>query len=102
MLKGLIFSIILSIVLCQTAGICIFTGTTTNPGTTGTLYFDFDPVMNQTNITGTILGLLPNRYMGLHVHIKGDISALDGTASGLHYNPFTQNHALLNVTLRRM
>eukprot|EP00697_Spironema_sp_BW2_P002084 gnl/Spiro4/12794_TR6778_c0_g1_i1.p1 gnl/Spiro4/12794_TR6778_c0_g1~~gnl/Spiro4/12794_TR6778_c0_g1_i1.p1 ORF type:complete len:542 (-),score=-137.95 gnl/Spiro4/12794_TR6778_c0_g1_i1:292-1917(-) len=78
--------------------ICVFFPTINNPSTNGTLFLSYDSNLNTTNVTGIIQGFAPNTYHGLHVHIRGDVSAPDGTASGLHWNPYNAIHGALNGT----
>jgi len=43
-------------------------------------------------INGQFSGLKPNSEHGIHVHEKGDCSAVDATSAGGHFNPETKMH----------
>lgn len=44
------------------------------------------------HFTGEIGGLAPNSTHAIHVHEKGDCSAVDASSAGNHFNPATQPH----------
>ena len=45
-------------------------------------------------INGKFSGLKPNSEQGIHVHEKGDCSALDATSAGGHFNPEVKMHGM--------
>lgn len=47
-------------------------------------------------VVARIQGLQPNAVHGWHIHEFGDLSSLDGTAMGGHYNPADKVHGLPN------
>ena len=44
-------------------------------------------------VSGTVVGLAPNREHGFHIHDKGDCSSGDGMSTGGHFNPEGKPHA---------
>lgn len=46
----------------------------------------------QVIVSGTFSGLKPNSEQGIHIHEKGDCSALDAISAGGHYNPTGMQH----------
>lgn len=89
-------ALLFSIVNSQIVGVCTFNGTSNNPTTSGTLTLTFDPILNQTNITGTITGMPLNSIHGIHIHAHGDLSDTAGGNTGGHWNPFGGVHSHLN------
>ena len=49
---------------------------------------------NTIKVVAAIQGLMPNQKHGFHIHQYGDISAVDGTKAGGHYNPEGVAHNL--------
>jgi Cu-Zn family superoxide dismutase len=47
---------------------------------------------SQVLVTGAFSGLKPNTAQGIHIHEKGDCSAMDATSAGGHYNPTNMQH----------
>ena len=54
----------------------------------------FKKTNKKIEITATVEGLTPNQKHGFHIHEYGDISSLDGTSAGGHYNPKGVQHQL--------
>jgi Cu-Zn family superoxide dismutase len=54
----------------------------------------FQEENGKVHVTATIKGLAPNSKHGFHIHEYGDLSKLDGTSAGGHYNPEGHPHAL--------
>jgi len=50
------------------------------------------PMNGGVHFTGEVGGLAPNSVHGIHVHEKGDCSAVDASSAGGHFNPATQPH----------
>ena len=44
------------------------------------------------HLRGTVGGLAPNSQHGIHVHEKGDCSAVDASSAGGHFNPGASTH----------
>jgi len=53
---------------------------------------NFSQVGEKVFVTGTFSGLKPNSEQGIHIHEKGDCSALDASSAGGHYNPSNMQH----------
>jgi Cu-Zn family superoxide dismutase len=96
-----LFAVLASCALAQ-VGICVMKGTSFNPNTAGTLTFTWDNNTQTTNITGTITGMAASSTHGIHIHVYGDISAIDGTAAGGHYNPMSAMHGDIANTARHV
>ena len=62
----------------------------------GVVYFQQKE--KKVNVTANIEGLTPNQKHGFHIHQYGDISALNGTSAGGHYNPKGVAHSLPHST----
>lgn len=50
------------------------------------------PMGDGVHFRGEIGGLAPNSTHGIHIHQKGDCSAVDGSSAGDHFNPRMQPH----------
>lgn len=50
------------------------------------------PMADGVHLTGTVGGLTPNAQHGIHVHEKGDCSAVDASSAGGHFNPSGSPH----------
>ena len=50
------------------------------------------PMGDGVHLTGTVGGFLPNSVHAIHVHEKGDCSAVDASSAGGHFNPGGQPH----------
>ena len=49
------------------------------------------------HLSGTVGGLMPNSVHAIHVHEKGDCSAVDATSAGGHFNPGGMAHGRANT-----
>ena len=47
---------------------------------------------NGVHLTGTVGGFAANSQHGIHVHEKGDCSAVDASSAGGHFNPAATGH----------
>lgn len=56
----------------------------------------FQQIENKITISANLQGLQPNSVHAWHIHEFGDVSSLDGTAMGGHYNPEGMLHGLPN------
>jgi Cu-Zn family superoxide dismutase len=54
------------------------------------------PTPDGVHITGEIGGLKPNSLHAIHIHEKGDCSAVDASSAGGHFNPGAQPHGRVN------
>jgi Cu-Zn family superoxide dismutase len=70
---------------------CVLRGTQGNEQISGVVYFE---EKIGTTVTARITGLSKNTVHGIHIHMYGDLSLPDGTASQGHFNPFNNPHAL--------
>lgn len=50
------------------------------------------PMADGVHLTGTLGGFLPNSTHAIHVHEKGDCSAVDASSAGGHFNPTASAH----------
>ncbi|MCI4568064.1 superoxide dismutase family protein [Lysobacter sp. CFH 32150] len=50
------------------------------------------PMGDGVHLRGTVGGLAPNSQHGIHVHEKGDCSAVDASSAGGHFNPGASAH----------
>lgn len=66
---------------------------TANNKAYGTIYFK--QVAQGVAVSGIVRGLEPNSVHAIHVHQYGDISSPDGTATGLHFNPYNVEHGMI-------
>jgi Cu-Zn family superoxide dismutase len=55
-----------------------------------------------TLISGYVSGLSNNSEHGIHIHTYGDMSSVDGSAAGAHYNPNAAPHALPHTQPRHV
>jgi len=69
---------------------------------TGTVYFQQTSANGPTSIYAVVSGLVTNSTHAFHIHVWGDISANDGTATGLHYNPYNATHGIPPWTPRHI
>jgi Cu-Zn family superoxide dismutase len=78
-----------------TAAICILrpTAATGTNNVAGTIFLNQTSATGPTTIWGTITGLDGNPH-GFHIHEFGDVSNVNGTAAGAHYNPLGNNHGI--------
>ena len=56
---------------------------------------------NMVTITGEITGLAPGNH-GFHIHEKGDMTEMDGTSAGGHYNPLEVDHGRPSDRIRHI
>ncbi len=54
----------------------------------------FEQTDDEVTITAEVSGLKPNSIHGWHIHEYGDLTSLEGKATGGHYNPGNLPHAL--------
>eukprot|EP01115_Flamella_aegyptia_P013173 TRINITY_DN6877_c0_g1_i1.p1 TRINITY_DN6877_c0_g1~~TRINITY_DN6877_c0_g1_i1.p1 ORF type:complete len:421 (-),score=213.92 TRINITY_DN6877_c0_g1_i1:62-1273(-) len=76
----------------QAIGVCHISGGASNPEMTGVVYFYQEgngDVVVAVNVSGVRNPGIPH---GIHVHAFGDISTLNGTATGGHLNPLGKGH----------
>ena len=50
------------------------------------------PMGDGVHLTGTVGGFAANSHHGIHVHEKGDCSAVDASSAGGHFNPTATVH----------
>ena len=50
------------------------------------------PMGDGVHLTGTVGGFAANSQHGIHVHEKGDCSAVDASSAGGHFNPTAEAH----------
>jgi Cu-Zn family superoxide dismutase len=56
---------------------------------------------NLVNITGEVVGLVPNKLHAIHIHESGDLT--DGcTSLCAHYNPYKMTHGYPNSAVRHV
>lgn len=60
----------------------------------------FTQTAHGVNVVADIKGLRANGKHGFHIHEFGDVSAIDGMATGSHYNPGGHAHALTDKAHR--
>ncbi len=60
-------------------------------GNTAAGIMTFEQQGDKVQISGQFTGLTPGAH-GFHIHEKGDCSAMDGTSTGGHFNPFGKHH----------
>lgn len=73
-----------------THAICVLSATEGN-GVTG--WVKFEQTDHGVRVTAEVDGLTPGKH-GFHVHMFGDLSAGDGTATGGHFDPHGVDHGL--------
>ena len=77
------------------SAICVLSATNGSadlPSVSGTI--TFTQTDEGLRVQAQVSGLKPNSKHGFHVHMFGDISAANGTATGGHYNPREVAHGL--------
>jgi superoxide dismutase, Cu-Zn family len=52
---------------------------------------DFEADGDLVTLSVALTGLMPGMH-GIHIHEKGDCSAMDGASAGPHWNPFSSPH----------
>ena len=79
------------------SAVAVLVPTATNtaaPNIKGEVWFQTLPSGN-VSVVLSLTGLPPSKTLALHVHSWGSLLSADGTAAGLHYDPFnTSHHAL--------
>ncbi len=55
------------------------------------------PMADGVHLRGDIGGLTPNSAHAIHIHEKGDCSAVDATSAGGHFNPSAEPHGKLGT-----
>lgn len=81
-----------------TKAICVLQPTEGND-VTGTV--TFTKTSSGISIVADVNGLTPGKH-GFHIHQYGDVSALDGTSAGGHFNPDGTQHGGPNATVRHV
>ena len=56
------------------------------------------PMGNGVHLTGEVGGLSPGSTHAIHIHEKGDCSAVDATSAGGHFNPLGAPHGRMETT----
>jgi Cu/Zn superoxide dismutase len=95
MIRFLLIILIINFTFQQNA-ICVMFPTDIKPSVSGVLYLEYDTILNQTNITGTLSGFNPNKIHGLHVHTLGvfNHSKYNNNINNGHYNPFNSTRII--------
>lgn len=79
-----------------TKAVAVLVGTTGNEAVKGLITFTVEG--EGVRVKGEITGLTPGEH-GFHVHEFGDVSSVDGTAAGGHFNPTGMPHAGPDATM---
>eukprot|EP01080_Neovahlkampfia_damariscottae_P011166 gene11166-3987_t len=99
MRRQLLFFIVLQLFVSifSNTGVVLLQGTAGNSQITGKITLTYVSEVNssRTVITGSISGLQPNTVHGFHIHEFGDLSKIDGTGTGGHWNPYGGVHGFL-------
>jgi len=86
-----------------TSAICVLrpTQATSTNAVAGTIILTQTSATGPTTIFGSITGLDGNPH-GFHIHEFGDVSNVNGTAAGSHYNPTGAEHGIPPFSVRHV
>lgn len=74
---------------------CVFEGTSNDPGIYGSAMISVNPVTYDATVEIQVWNVStnPSASHAIHIHEYGDLTATDGTTTGMHWNPNGASHA---------